>query len=82
MGFEINRSCSPENAKSMRASFLASGMVEAKSKEEAEKLEAEGKMVFIDRTNDGQDCFSREEMEDFRRTPIAKFPEHQRRWGR
>lgn len=82
MGFEINRSCSPAQAKQMRKILLQQGAVEVKSKEEAQRLEAEGKMTFIDHTNNGTNCFSKEEMEDFRRTPIEQFREHQKRWGR
>ena len=80
--FEINRSCSPEHARRMRALFEADGGVEAQDRAQAAQLEAEGKLVFIDHTKGGTDCFSAEEMADFRRTPIEQFPEHQRRWGR
>ncbi len=82
MGFEINQSSTPENAQGMRKMFIEQGMIEVGGQEDAKRLEAEGKMVFIDHTNNGTNCFSREEMEDFRRTPIEEFPEHQKRWGR
>lgn len=82
MGFEINRSCSPEQVKQLRKTFEGMGAVEVSSKEEAERLEANGKTTFIDHTHNGQDSFSREEMEDFRNTPTKKFSEHQKRWGR
>lgn len=79
--FEINRSCSPENARSVRDMLIAQGAIEVKTVEEATELEGQGKMAFIDHTNNGVDSYSAEEMNDFRRTTLREFPEHQRRWG-
>lgn len=50
MGFEIKRSCPPKTAKYMRKMFEDKGMVEVTDQKEAKRLEAEGKMTFIDHT--------------------------------
>jgi len=52
--FEINRSCTPEQAKSIRRLFEQQGMIEGRD--------------FIDHTNNGQDCYSKQEMDDFKDT--------------
>lgn len=49
---EINRSCTPEQAKSIREVFESQGWVEG--------------VDFIDHTDHGTKCYSKEEMEAFR----------------
>jgi len=61
MPFTINRSCSKENALITRKTLLESGAVEAHSEEEAEKIEADGGMAFIDLTNKGTNLFSNQD---------------------
>jgi len=51
---EINRSCTPQQAKSIRESFERQGWVEG--------------VDFIDHTDHGTNCFSQEEMDAFRET--------------
>ena len=82
---EINRSCSPDQVATMRRIFEEQGAVEAKSKEEAEQIEAGGQLVFIDHTKGGQDSFPADEMADFRNTDCTvpgAFEAHLRRFGR
>jgi hypothetical protein len=82
---EINRSCSPQQARDLRRTFREQGAVEAKSMDEARKIEATGKLAFVDHTNGGQDSFSAAEMADFRATDCSvpgAFAAHLRRFGR
>lgn len=82
---EINRSSSPEQVASLRATLTENGWVEAFSEEEAKQFLAEGKMPFIDHTKGGSECFSAAEMEDFRRTDCTipgEFEAHLRRFKR
>ena len=49
MAAEINRSCTPDQAKTTREMFLSLGWTEVSSLEEAQRLEAStGGMYFVD----------------------------------
>jgi len=57
---EINRSCTPEQAKAMRKVFEDQGWVEG--------------VDFIDHTRGGTACYSEEEMERFKRSLARDLP--------
>jgi len=57
---EINRSCTPEQAKATRKVFENLGWVEG--------------VDFIDHTKSGTDLYSKEEMDDFRRSLAREGP--------
>lgn len=64
---EINKSCTPEQAKSIRRVLEEQGFVEGKD--------------FIDHTKGGTDCCSEEEMKEFKET-LWIHPPLRRRYGR
>lgn len=82
---EISKSCSPEQALQARRLAEELGCIEAPTLEAAQALEASGKRAFVDHTNNGKDCDSEEEREDFRRTDCTvpgAFEAHLRRFGK
>ena len=83
--WEISKSCTLEQVTFTRKFLLEQGYTEVSSPQEAEKLEAEGKQTFIDHAKGGAESFSREEMDDFRRTDCTvpgAFAAHERRFGK
>lgn len=70
MAFVINRSTPPETVQKMRKIYQDQGYIEAINIKEARRLENEGKIVFIDHTNNGVNSFRRERMYDFKENPI------------